>query len=44
MLAPLSNEIVFKMAFTDKLVLKAFVKDLYDIDFNPAKIETEKKF
>ena len=44
MLAPLSNEVVFKMAFTDKLVLKAFVKDLYDIDFNPAKIETEKSF
>ncbi|MDI9337990.1 MAG: hypothetical protein QM539_06165 [Alphaproteobacteria bacterium] len=44
MLAPLSNEVVFKMAFTDKLVLKSFIKDLYDIDFNPAKIETEKSF
>ena len=32
------------MAFTDKLVLKSFIKDLYDIDFNPAKIETEKSF
>ncbi len=44
MLAPLDNETIFKRAFTDKLVFKAFVKDILDIDIEVDKIETEKKF
>ena len=44
MLAPLDNEVFFKKAFTDKVVFKQFIKDIFDIDVNVAKIETEKKF
>lgn len=44
MLAHLDNETVFKKAFTDKTVFKAFVKDIIGIDIEVDKIETEKKF
>lgn len=43
-LANLDNEVIFKKAFTDKLVFKTFVKDILGIDFEVGKIETEKKF
>lgn len=32
------------MAFTDTLVLKTCINDLFDIDFNSAKIAFQKKF
>ncbi len=38
-LARLDNEVFFKKAFTDVIVLKAFVKDIVGIDFEPNKIE-----
>ena len=41
-LARLDNEVFFKNAFTDKIVFKAFVKDIIGIEVNPDKIETEK--
>lgn len=44
MLARLDNEVFFKKAFTDKMVFKAFVKDIIGIDVEPEKIETEKSF
>jgi len=44
MLARLDNEVFFKKAFTDKIVFKAFVKDIVGIEVNPEKIETEKAF
>jgi len=44
MLARLDNEVFFKKAFTDKVVFKAFVKDIVGIDVEPEKIETEKAF
>ncbi len=44
MLAPLDNETFFKKAFTDKIVFEQFIKDIFDIKVNVAKIETEKKF
>lgn len=44
MLARLDNEVFFKKAFTDKIVFKAFVKDIVGIEVNPKKIETEKSF
>jgi predicted transposase/invertase (TIGR01784 family) len=44
MLAPLDNGTIFKKAFTDKTVFKAFVKDILGIDIEVDKIETEKKF
>jgi hypothetical protein len=44
MLAPLDNQVVFKKAFTDKIVFESFVKDLFNIDISVDKIETEKKF
>lgn len=44
MLAPLDNEVIFKKAFTDPLVLSGFVKDMVGIDFDPGVIETEKSF
>ena len=44
MLARLDNEVYFKKAFTDKVVFKAFVKDIVGIDVEPDKIETEKGF
>jgi hypothetical protein len=43
-LGSLDNEVIFKKAFTDKVVFKAFVKDVLDIDFEVGVIETEKKF
>jgi hypothetical protein len=43
-LAPLSNEVVFKKAFSDKEVLSAFVKDAAGVDFVPDTIETEHRF
>ncbi|MCX8473205.1 MAG: hypothetical protein ORN85_06105, partial [Sediminibacterium sp.] len=43
MLAPLNNEIVFKIAFQNKIVFTQFVKDIIGIDFE-GKIETEKRF
>jgi hypothetical protein len=44
MLARLDNEVFFKKAFTDKIVFKAFVRDIVGIEVNPEKIETEKAF
>ncbi len=44
MLGNLDNEVIFKKAFTNKFVLQCFVKDIFGIDFEPAKIETEKRF
>ena len=44
MLARLDNEVFFKKAFTDKIVFKAFVKDIIGIEVEPEKIETEKSF
>lgn len=43
-LARLDNEVFFKKAFTDKIVFKAFVKDILGIEVDPDKIETEKAF
>ena len=43
-LARLDNEVFFKKAFTDKIVFKAFVKNIVGIDIEPDKIETEKAF
>ena len=43
-LARLDNEVFFKKAFTDRIVFKAFVKDIVGIDVDPPKIETEKAF
>ena len=43
-LARLDNEVFFKKAFTDKIVFKAFVKDIIGIEVEPEKIETEKAF
>jgi len=44
MLGNLDNEVIFKKAFTDKIVFRTFVKDVLGIDFEVGKIETEKKF
>ncbi|TAD95966.1 MAG: hypothetical protein EAZ97_14750, partial [Bacteroidetes bacterium] len=44
MLGNLDNEVIFKKAFTDKIVFKAFVRDILGIDIEVDKIETEKKF
>lgn len=43
-LARLGNEVFFKKAFTDKIVFKAFGKDIIDIEVDPDTIETEKAF
>lgn len=43
-LGNLDNEIIFKKAFTDKTVFKAFVRDILGIEVEVEKIETEKKF
>ena len=43
-LARLDNEVFFKKAFTDRIVFKAFVKDIIGIEVEPDKIETEKAF
>ncbi len=44
MLGNLANEVIFKKAFTDKFVLQCFVKDLFGVDFEPHRVETEKRF
>ncbi len=44
MLGNLDNEVIFKKAFTNKIVFKAFVKDILGIEVDVEKIETEKKF
>ncbi len=43
-LSRLDNEVIFKKAFTDKLVLTQFIKDVTGIDIKIGKIETEKYF
>jgi PD-(D/E)XK nuclease family transposase len=43
-LGRLDNEVIFKKAFTDKVVFTAFVKDVLNIDIEVDEIETEKKF
>lgn len=43
-LGSLDNEVIFKKAFTNKIVFKTFVKDVLGIDFEVGIIETEKKF
>lgn len=43
-LSRLDNEVFFKKAFTDRIVFKAFVKDIVGIDVDPETIETEKRF
>ncbi len=44
MLGNLDNEVIFKKAFTDKTVFKAFVRDILGIEVEVEKIETAKKF
>ncbi len=44
MLANLDNEVIFKKAFTNKIVFRAFVKDILGIDVEVETIETEKQF
>jgi predicted transposase/invertase (TIGR01784 family) len=44
MLGNLDNEVIFKKAFTNKTVFKAFVRDILGIEIEVDKIETEKKF
>lgn len=43
-LSRLDNEVIFKKAFTNKVVFKAFVRDVLGIDIEVDVIETEKKF
>ena len=43
-IARLDNEVFFKKVFTDKIVFKAFVKDILGIEVEPDVIETEKSF
>jgi hypothetical protein len=43
-LARLDNEVIFKKAFTDKLVFTQFVKDIVGIEIEMDTIETEKRF
>ena len=44
MLVNLDNEVIFKKAFTNKIVFEAFVKDVLGIEIEVDKIETEKRF
>jgi PD-(D/E)XK nuclease family transposase len=44
MLGNLDNDVIFKKAFTDPIVFKAFVKDILGLDIEVDKIETEKRF
>ncbi len=44
MLGNLDNEVIFKKAFTNKIVFKAFVRDILGIEVEIDKIETEKRF
>lgn len=43
MLGNLDNEVIFKKAFTNKIVFKAFVRDILGIEIEVDKIETEKR-
>ncbi len=43
MLGNLDNEVIFKKAFTDRTVFKAFVRDILGIEMEVDTIETEKK-
>lgn len=42
--APLRYDVIFKKAFSDVEVFKAFVKDFLNVDLNISQVETEKKF
>ena len=44
MLTNLDNEVIFKKAFTDAIVFRAFVHDVLGLDIEFDKIETEKQF
>ena len=44
MLGNLDNEVIFKKAFTDKFVLKCLVWDLFGVEFEADKVQTEKRF
>jgi hypothetical protein len=44
MLGNLDNEVIFKKAFTNIIVFKAFVRDILGIEVEINKIETEKRF
>lgn len=44
MLGNLDNEVIFKKAFTNIIVFKAFVRDILGIEVEIDKIQTEKKF
>ncbi len=44
MLGNLDNEVIFKKAFTNITVFKAFVRDILGLEVEVDKIETEKKF
>ena len=44
MLAPLDNQVIFKIAFTNPDVFTGFVKDILGIEMEVGKIETEKRF
>jgi len=43
-LARLDNDVIFKKAFSDKVVLTQFIKDILGIDIKIKKIETDKRF
>lgn len=43
-LSRLDNEVIFKKAFTNKLVLTQFIKDVIGLKIKVGKIETEKRF
>jgi len=43
-LARLDNDVIFKKAFSDKLVLTQFIKDIFGIDIKINKIEKYKRF
>ncbi len=43
-LGNLDNEVIFKKAFTNKIVFTAFVRDILGIEVEVDKIETEKRF
>src|SRR3972149_8040706 len=44
MLGSLDNQVIFKKAFTDKLVFTSFIKDILQIEIEVETIETEKSF
>lgn len=43
-LARLDNDVIFKKAFSDKVVLTQFIKDILGIEIKIKKIETDKRF